>query len=157
MTLFEAKPVDPRAEHRARVLKRAIWTLIVLALVAGALLWHFRYWPEEHVVDKFYTALEQKRYEDAFAIWNADPDWQKHTDRYKDYPFGQFQLDWGPTGDYGEIKQHDVKGADSPRSKIDVVSGVVVITEVNHRKEPNCLWVEKKSRQISYSHFNCAF
>jgi len=155
MTIFQAKQLDPKAEARKRVLKRAAIIVVVLAVIAAPLLWSFRNWPEEHAVDKFLSALEKKDYKQAFAIWNADPDWDQHADRYKEYPFGQFQLDWGPSGDYGEIKSHKIYGAATPRSKVTNVTGVVVAAQINGRAEPACLWVEKKTHTISFSHLPC--
>ena len=155
MTLFEAKPIDPRAERRAQLLKRAAIIVIVVAIILAPVLYYFRYWPEEHTVDKFLTAIEKKDFKNAFALWNADPEWEQHADRYSNYTFGQFQLDWGPSGDYGEIKSHKIYGSAAPRSKIANVTGVVVAAQINDRAEPACLWVEKKSRTISFSHLPC--
>ena len=156
MTIFEAQPPDPRDEEKMRRRRRAlVASVIALLLMGGAAYW-FRYWPEQQVVDKFFKQIEAKNYENAYAIWQADPDWKQHTERYKLYPFGQFQLDWGPTGDYGEIKSHKVEGALPPRSKTGPVSGVVVVITVNDRVQPACLWVEKKTKVISYSPIECA-
>jgi hypothetical protein len=155
MTIFEAKPIDPKAERRKEIAKKVAIATFVIVIVLVPLLWHFQYWPEEHAVDKFLTAIEKKDYQDAFAIWNADPDWRQHADRYNNYTFGQFQLDWGPSGDYGEIKTHKIYGSVAPRSKIAAVTGVVVAAQINGRAEPACLWVEKKSMTISFSHLPC--
>src|SRR5437868_2948464 len=103
MTLFEAAQYDPRVEARRQKMRRALAALVVLLIVLGGLGWWFRFWPEERVVDKFFAAIEKKDMETAFALWNADPEWRYHTDRYKNYPYGQFELDWGASGDYGAI------------------------------------------------------
>src|SRR3954463_14097024 len=121
MTLFEAKTLDPKVEARKQLAKRVVIALVVLAIILAPALWFFRNWPEEHAVDKFLTALEKKDYKQAFALWNADPEWEQHVERYKEYPFGQFQLDWGPSGDYGEIKSHKIFGSADPRSKVTSV------------------------------------
>jgi hypothetical protein len=155
MTIFEAPQIDPRREARIRLLKRLVLVLVIAAIILAPVLWNFRYWPETHAVDKFLTAIENKDYKQAFAIWNADPNWEQHADRYSDYTFGQFQLDWGPGGDYGDIKTHKIYGAVAPQSKITAVSGVVVAAQINGRAQPACLWVEKKSHTISFSHLPC--
>ena len=157
MTIFEAKELDPRAEARARRLRNGLISFVIAVLLAAALLWWFRYWPEEHVVDKFFAAIEKKDLETAFALWNADPQWRAHTERYKDYPYGRFELDWGPSGDYGMISSHSVKGAVAPKAKVSEVSGVVVVVQVNGRAEPACLWVEKKTKTITFSPYPCQF
>lgn len=155
MTIFEAQPEDPAAEARAKRRKRiAIVAVVVLLVLAVAGYWN-RYWPEEHVVDKFFNAIEKKDYETAYSIWRADPQWQQHTDQYKQYPFGQFQLDWGPTGDYGYITKHDVRGAIAPQSNNSETTGVIVAVRVNDRAKPACLWVEKSTKAISFSPREC--
>jgi hypothetical protein len=156
MTIFESKPPDPVAEARSRRLKKLLIAAVLLLIVAGALAYWFRFWPEERVVDQFFTALEQKNYEKAYAIWRADPQWQQHVDRYSEYTYGQFQLDWGPTGDFGYITKHDVRGTVAPQSKNSKTSGVIVATRVNDRVKPACLWVEKSSKAISFSPRECA-
>src|SRR5436305_1284731 len=100
MTLFEAKEYDPSVEKRLRLY--AIAGLVVLVIL-GFLVYHFWDWREEHAVNRLLTAIEHKDYEKAYAIWNADPDWKQHPQKYAGYNFGTFELDWGPTGEYGEV------------------------------------------------------
>src|SRR5437868_14184886 len=156
MTIFESKPPDPAAEARARKIRNLLITTVVVLLVVAAVAWWNRYWPEERVVDKFFNAIEQKDYEKAYALWRADPEWRQHVDRYSDYNFGQFQLDWGPTGDFGYITKHDVRGAVAPTSTNTETSGVIVAVRVNDRAKPACLWVEKSNKAISFSPRECS-
>lgn len=157
MTIFSAQPVDPQAELRSMQRKKMALAFVLLVIVIGPLVWFNRFFAEKRVVEKFFTAIEAKQYENAFAIWNADQDWRQHADKYKDYTYGQFELDWGPSGDWGAITTHDVAGAEAPKSRIGVVTGVVVIVRLNNRAQPACLWVEKKSKTISFSHLPCRF
>jgi hypothetical protein len=156
MTIFESKPPDPAAELRARRRKQILTTVVIVLIVAAIIAYWNRYWPEEHVVDQFFTALEQKNFDKAYALWRADPQWQQHVDRYKEYPFGQFQLDWGPAGDFGYITKHEVLGAVAPKSANTKASGVIVAVRVNDRAKPACLWVENSSKTISFSPRECA-
>ena len=155
MTLFEAQTPDPRDEEKAKRRNRIIILIAVLLLIAVGTGYWFRYWPQERVVNNFFNLIEQKNYDAAYALWQADPNWKQHVDRYALYPFGQFQLDWGPTGDYGEITSHKVEGSLAPKSN-GPVSGVVVVITVNNRVQPACLWVEKKTKVISFSPRECA-
>lgn len=157
-SLFDAPPPNPEAEAHARRRKRmAVVAVIVLLIIGGFLYWN-RFWPEERAVDKFFTAIEQKDFAKAYGIWRADTDWQQHPDKYKEYPFGQFQLDWGPTGQYGYITKHDIRGAVAPSSSGGASSGVIVAVRVNGIADANklaCLWVEKSSKTINYSPRDC--
>ncbi len=156
MTLFEAKPPDPRDEERTKRRYRTIIVIVVILLIGAGTAYRFRYWPEERIVSQFFNLVEQNNFDDAYSLWQADPAWKQHADRYKQYPFGQFQLDWGPSGDYGQITSHKVEGSLAPKNKNGPVSGVVVVVTVNNRVQPACLWVEKKTKAISFSPRDCA-
>ena len=144
MTLFEAPQYDPRRERRRKqIIGIAVLCFLILAYVG----YHFRYWREERTINHFFQAIEQKDYENAYAIWNADPDWKQHLEKYKNYPFGAFELDWGPTGEYGAITRHRIATIIPPKGG---GSGVTVVTFLNDRRQPLALWVEKKDQSISY-------
>lgn len=155
MGLLDSPPLDPGSERRRARLRYGALGLVALLILSLPLLFLFRNFREERAVDKFLSAVERKDFRDAFAVWNADPAWEQHTAKYKDYPFGQFQLDWGPSGEYGEIKSHKVEGSVTPRSKLTDATGVVVAVRINGRAEPACLWVERKTRAISFSPLPC--
>lgn len=144
-TLFDAKPYDPARERRRKIL---IVSLVSAVIVIASLLWWFRYWPEEHKVDQFFTALERKDFEKAYGIWMADADWKQHPQKYQKYPFGEFYLDWGPGGEWGIIKSHKVDGSATPKGGS---TGIVVVVTVNDRVEKAHVWVEKKDNTFSFS------
>ncbi len=54
MTLLDAPPYDT-AKARRRKIKIAV--IVVGIVVLAVLAWLYRNWPEEHSVDKFFTAL----------------------------------------------------------------------------------------------------
>ena len=161
MSLLNTPPLDPAAEaraaRRARMLKWAGIVLVVLIVTAPPLLWVFWNYAEERAVDKFLSAIEREDYKSAFAIWTADSEWDQHVGRYKEYTFGQFQLDWGPGGEWGKITKHKIEGSITPRSKLTKATGVVVAARINGRDDPACLWVESKTRMISFSPIPCRF
>jgi len=144
MPLLDAPAYDPSRERRRRNL---IIAAVVLAVLVAFGFWKFRYWPEEHVVNQLFTAVEHKDYEKAYATWTHDPDWKQHADKYKNYTFGQFQLDWGPSGDYGEIKKHEIAGSAPSEGGKAVIVGV----RVNGRAELVPLIVTRKTKDIGYS------
>ena len=62
MTLLDAPQYDP-AKYRRRKIMIALAVAGVLLL--AALAWMYRNWPEEHVVNKFFDALQKQDYEAA--------------------------------------------------------------------------------------------
>jgi hypothetical protein len=135
VTVFDAKPVDEARERR----KKLIIAGVVLGLVLLAVLaWVFRYWREERTVGRFFQALEAKDYKTAYGIWMADPDWQQHPQKYSRYGYGEFELDWGAAGEWGEIKKHEIVAIGTVKG----ASGVVVKVRINDRAEPPRIWVE---------------
>ncbi len=144
MTLLDASQYD---EEKARKRRNRIISFFCLILVAAFLLWWFRFWPEEHIVGRFFDALQKQDYNTAYAIWMHDPDWQKHAGEYPKYPFNEFYQDWGPGGEWGLIKTQKVNGASAcPGGG----SGVVVDVIVNDRAEHAQVWVEKSDHTLSY-------
>jgi hypothetical protein len=144
MTLLDAQEYDP--EKGRRRTRRIISTIAIMLIVAGVVWWN-RYWPEEHLVGKFFAALQAQDYKTAYAIWMQDPQWQQHPQEHPKYPFNEFYRDWGPGGQWGLIKTQKVYGASScPGGG----SGVVVDVIVNDRTEHAQVWVEKSDHTLSY-------
>src|SRR4051794_32822746 len=123
-TIFQAPEYDPARDQRRR---RTIIIIIVAVLLLALVGYRFRNWPEERVVSHFFEALQQHKYEDAYAIWIHDPAWKQHPEKYTRYPYHEFYQDWGPGGEWGLINSYRVDG--STRSG----SGVVVVVTVNQR------------------------
>lgn len=154
MTLFEAQPANEKQE---KLRERLLWSVIILLIVGAVLAFVFRHWPHERVVNRFFAQVEAGDYRSAYATWNADPEWEQHLDRYKNYTFGQFQLDWGPTGEFGKVTKHKIEGSVEPKSG-GTVTGIVVAVRVNDRTaKPACIWVDKATKALSYSPVECAF
>lgn len=141
MSLLEAKEYDPRPAQRRRNL--ILYSLSALLLV-GALLWVNRNYLYERQVKQFMSAVQSGALEQAYGIWIADPNWKQQPQKY-DYTFGQFENDWGPSGEWGRIQSFDVE--DSVRYG----SGVIVVVRINGRSDPAFLWVERKDRSMTWS------
>jgi hypothetical protein len=145
MTLMDAKEYDEAGARRRRV---RIITIVGTLLVLGFLAYQFRFWPEEHLVDKFFAALQSKNYETAYAIYRADPQWKQHGQEHADYPYNDFYRDWGPGGEWGVIKSYKLYASgECPHGG----SGVVVEVIVNDRHDHEQLYVQKKEKTFSPS------
>ena len=152
MGLLDAKEYDPRPMRRLKWLIGSAIVAVILSWVAWLL---FRYQPEKNAVNRLFAAIEAKNFEQAYGIYNADPDWKQHPDRYNSYTFNQFLLDWGPSSDYGAITTHSIECATEPKKKgFKTPTGVIVVVKINNRADPHddvSLWVEKKTKGIGLS------
>jgi hypothetical protein len=137
MSLMDAPAYDPTVDNRRRnVLFGISGALALLAIlaVAGFVLGHGWLWTNlgyEHRVNYFFDALEAKDYAKAYGIYNADPDWQQHPQKYSDYPLPRFTDDWTAdspvnapiTSHHVDISRTDGSGAFG--------TGVIVAVRVN--------------------------
>src|SRR5215467_7467826 len=77
-------------QRRERLIKRAVvWGAAAVVLGGGLFFW-FHNWRQEQVVKQFLGLLEQKRYQEAYAMWGCTPD---HPCKY--YSPEKFLEDWG--------------------------------------------------------------
>lgn len=142
MTLLDAPSYDP-AKAQAR--KKTLIASIIAVLVLAVGVWYFWNWPAEHRVNQFFAAIEGGDMPKAFAIWNHDPNWQQHPQQYAQYSYGRFEVDWGHSSDWGDIKGHKITMSKS------VGSGVVIGVEINGQKTPVFLWVQRSNKTIGFS------
>jgi hypothetical protein len=142
MTLMDAPKYNA---ERAKLIRNLTIAAIVVLLVGGFGVFWFWSWPAEHRVNNFMATVESGDLSKAFALWNRDPDWQKHPQQYVAYDFDRFQKDWGPMSDYGKIRSHKILMAKS------VGNGTVVGLNINGGKTPMFLRVDDKTKQIGFS------
>jgi len=152
MGLLDAKEYDPRPRQR---LVRLILIAVVLVIVIIAGLYEWPYFTARRVINNFFAAIEAKNFDQAYGLYNADPDWKQHPDRYNNYTLSQFLLDWGPSSDYGAISSHSIACLTEPPKKgFKSPSGIIVVIKINNRADPHddvSLWVEKKTHSIGLS------
>ena len=144
MTLLDA-PIYDAARARRRTIRIVVSILVVIVLAVVG--WLYRNWPEEHCVDKFFTALQNKDYESAYAIYFNDPGWRQHQQKYSQYAYADFYRDWGPGGEWGLVKSHSIYG--SVNTKAFGGGGVVVEVIVNERAEHARMFVQKSDRTLT--------
>jgi hypothetical protein len=144
MTLLDAKPFDAARSRRRKIrIALAVVTVLILAVIA----WTYRNWPEERVVDHFFSALQRQDYESAYAIYFNDPNWRRHPEKYSQYSYSDFYRDWGPGGEWGLIKSHRIFG--SANTKGFGTGGVIVEVIVNDRAEHARMFVQRSDKTIT--------
>ncbi|HKD83554.1 MAG TPA: hypothetical protein VKB58_02310 [Terriglobales bacterium] len=153
MSLFEAQPYDP---SQARKKRNIIIAIVFVVIILAIFWWQLRFWPEERVVDRFFDALQQQDFKQAYGIWMQDPNWNQHPQRYSRYTYDDFFKDWGPGGEWGIIKTHRISGAAVPHGYSGTpwatASGVVVEVTVNDRIADKAhIWVQKDDKTLGFS------
>lgn len=151
MTIFEAKEYDFAKARRRKII---VSVVIVAILVLAGLGWQYRNWPEERLVGKFMTDLQNQDYKSAYGLWIADRNWQQHPQQKPQYPFADFYRDWGPSGDWGTVHTFHIDGSAVPSDSYNSGNGVVVSVTINGRKEPAGIWVTRKDHTMSFSPFD---
>jgi hypothetical protein len=144
MTLLDAPLYDA-----AKARRRKIWiaSAVLFVIVLAALAWIYRNWPEEHAVNKFFSALQHQDYEAAYGIYFNDPGWRQHQQKYSQYTYADFYRDWGPGGEWGLIKSYRIYG--SANTKNFGGGGVVVEVIVNERAEHARMFLQKSDKTLT--------
>jgi hypothetical protein len=149
MTLLNAPEYNARRETRNRNLLIGAGVLALLLVVTGVggyLVghgWFFSNLPAEHKVSNFFNALEAKDYNKAYAIWENDPAWQQHPQKY-DYTLQRFTEDWTTGSDWGPITSHHVDI--SKRTG----SGIIIAVTVNGSPKKLFMWYERSNGTLTY-------
>jgi hypothetical protein len=142
MTLMDAPKYDAVRERRHKHFVIAVFVLAVLSAFGTWWCWN---WPEEHHVNSFLKTVESGDLTKAYGLWNEDPAWQQHPERYKAYGFERFQQDWGSSSPWGQIRSHKFVLSRSWGN------GVITGVDINGNKTPVFLWVDRKTKTISFS------
>jgi hypothetical protein len=128
------KPIDPVSERRRRYL---ISVLAFVLLLSAFGYWRFRNFAEERQAVRFFHALQEKQFEEAYRLWQPGPS----------YKFRDFMADWGEEGVQGPVQDFEVV-----RSRRRG-TGVIVEMQVNG-KGPNVrLWVERRDKSLTFPPF----
>ncbi|HLY61781.1 MAG TPA: hypothetical protein VKV95_13620 [Terriglobia bacterium] len=138
MTLLDAKPPKPVTGIRKHVpLSILILSGLLIAIIAGLLI--FRFWniKEERAVSRFLTTVQQGDYQEAYRLWKPA----------RSYTFDDFMHDWGEKGDYGKIRQFEVLGSES-KGEIAIVT-----VQINNVNPPLEIVVDRKTLGLAYSMF----
>src|SRR5215470_12831216 len=139
MTLLDAKQYDPAQERRRKFRIAFLCAGVLVLLILG---WMYRNWPEEHAVDRFFSALQKQDFETAYGIYFHDPAWRQHRQQYSQYTYADFYRDWGPGGEWGLVKSHRIYGSAGTKG-FGAGGGTVVEVVVNDRAEHARMFVQK--------------
>jgi hypothetical protein len=141
MSLLDAPVYDEKKENLTRNIligSASLFFLLIVLTIAGFFAghgWLFTNLGYEHRVNNFFNALEAKDYAKAYGIYNADPDWQQHPQKYTDYPLAKFTEDWTTYSPVkGPVTSHHVDISKSDGSGT-FGTGIIVAVHVNDRKE----------------------
>jgi hypothetical protein len=148
MTLLDAPSYDQSRAKKRRNLLIATLISCGLAGIVVFLCWNL---PAERRVNQFFTAVEGGDFSKAFGIWNNDPNWREHAQRYAKagYSYGRFVVDWDKSSDYGRITSYKVLHTTSYGNDI------LLAVEINGRKSaPLALAIKKGTHTMSFSPFD---
>lgn len=141
MTLLDAKEFDP---SRGRNFRNIVFVSVMLIVIISWTLYHMRDYPERNTVEKFFSSLQHKNFENAYGIWFDDANWKQHPDKFKDYSYSEFYRDWGPGSEWGTVNNYAVD------CSLSVGNGVIVQATINNRLQPANVWVDKKDKTLSF-------
>ena len=153
MTLLNAPTYNARQEN----LKRNVIVGLIAATLLGSVLavvgyvlghgWLFTNIPVEHKVKVFMQTVQSGDYAKAYGMWENDPDWQQHPQKY-DYTLQRFTEDWTAASDWGGPVQTfhiDV----SKRDK----TGVVVAVTINGTKGSKRFFIKHESKDGTFDYY----
>jgi hypothetical protein len=133
MTLLDATPPKP-----PRHIGRYILLAVFVAIVASGVAYYFWDYPEDHAVSRFLQTVQSGDYKTAYRLWQPS----------STYSFNDFMKDWGPSGDYGKIREFDILRSNSASSD------TVTVTVIVNRQTPALkLLVDKRTKGLAYSPF----
>ncbi len=122
--------------------ERFFKTLVALLLIAIALglIYYvfFRNWVEERQARLFLSALDERRYEQAYEYWGCSIN-----EPCRFYSYEKFLIDWGPESELGVVKSFRLGRSYNQKT------GVIVEITVNGETREN-LWVERETKYVSF-------
>ena len=129
-------------ERRGQIIKRSlIYGISAIVVVSIAYFW-FRNYSQEQVVKHFFQLLQDRNYQQAYALWGCTQD---HPCKY--WGPDKFTEEWGPSSPYANVSAIKVVHEDN--------CGNGVVFELDSPgSPPTGLFVNKATNELSY--FNTA-
>ncbi len=126
-------------EQRERMIKRVVIIALIVLVVGGGLYLWFRNYRQEQVVKQFFSLLEAKRYQEAYALWGCTQD-----NPCKYWGPERFNEEWGPASPYADVKTLKV-------THEDPCGNGVVFTIESPKVPPQGLFVNSETNMLSYA------
>ena len=86
MGLMDAQEYDPRPAQRRWKMACIAAVLVIVFLTVW--FWpsgRFRYWRQRSIASKFFRAIEHRDFDSAYGLYNGDPEWKQHPEKYSQY------------------------------------------------------------------------
>lgn len=127
---------DARRSRRIKLM--VVWG-VVAAMVAIVLFLWLHNWRQEQTVKQFFSLLDQKKYQAAYAMFGCTQD---HPCKY--YSPEAFNEDWGPSSSYADVSAIKIVHEDN------CGSGVVFDLE-DPKTDAKGLFVSKEDNLLSFA------
>ena len=122
-------------EHRRRLIKRIVVFGIAAALIGSGLYFSFRNYRQEQTIKQFFELLQQKKYQEAYAMMGCTPE---HPCKY--YGPEKFMEDWGPQSRFANVSAIKIEHVDT--------CGNGVVFDIGQPSEG--LFVDKETNTVSF-------
>jgi hypothetical protein len=127
---------DQIRERRTNRIVLVVAGAAVLALALFLILHNLR---EKRAVNHFLDDVRAGNYQEAYALWGCTA-----ATPCRDYKFDKFMEDWGPKGQYANIKAAKIPIVDS------CGDGVVFTLEIPNI-EPVGIWVDRATKTLGFA------
>ncbi len=126
-------------ERRNKLIKRAVLSILAIAIVGGSLAFYFWDFRQERQVKRFFEFARAQDYKAAYALWGC-------TDAApcRDYAFDRFLDDWGPKSKYAGFKEMRIERSRSCNE------GVIITAVIDGNREER-LMVDRYKLTIGFS------
>jgi hypothetical protein len=123
---------------REHTIKRVVIVGLSVAIVVTGLYFWLHNYRQEQVVKHFFSLLQEKKYQEAYALWGCTQD-----NPCKYWSPERFNEEWGPASPFADVAAIKIVHEDS------CGNGVVFDIE-SPKMQPTGLFVNNETNQLSY-------
>jgi len=122
-------------DRRARIIKTAVVSVVVLAVLSGLLYFFFHNYRQQQQAKRFFQLLKAHDYPAAYGLWVSSD-----SERLG-YPMNSFLQDWGPSA--MEVRSFDILDAES------CGNNVIVDADLGPAGDKK-VWVNRQSLELGF-------